>query len=169
MKRIANRLAALAIVVAAPLTVPAQDVATILARDLVDVSEGQFVHTQINRCRVAMSGGDGEEFSQPITVRRLISAPQDLLSRDQFVSISTQLLMRNRIALASILRPGIDPIDALTAVECRRALDLTNAIDFRIEIHMAQVGVAIETTNEKTGKQATDRFEWPEILNFQTD
>ena len=116
-----------------------------------------------------MSGGDGEELSLPITVRRNIDAPDDLLSRDQFVSISTQLMVRNRIALASILRPGMDPIGALSAIECRRAVDPTNVIDFHIAVRMTPAGVTIEMTNAKTGKQGTDRFEWDEILNLETN
>jgi hypothetical protein len=117
-----------------------------------------------------MATSDGSEASaQVISVSREIVAPEGLLSRDQFVAISTQLLVRNRIALASILWPGIDPMDALAAIECRRAADLVNASDFSIAVRMAPTGITMETTNIKTGNNATDQFEWDEIINLGTD
>jgi hypothetical protein len=156
----------LAIFLAVSVTASGESLNSVLTRDLVELSEGQYVHTQINRCRVAASG---EDLAQVVSVSREIVAPESLLSRDQFVAISTQLMVRNRIALASILWPGIDPLDALAAIECRRAADLANASDFRIAVRMTPAGVTMETTNIKTGNNATDQFEWDEIINLGTD
>ncbi len=158
----------LAIFLAVSVTASGESLSTVLTRNLVEVSEGQYVHTQINRCRIATSG-DNEASSQVVSVSREIVAPESLLSRDQFVAISTQLMVRNRIALASILWPGIEPIDALAAIECRRAIDPANEIDFRLAVGMATAGVTMETTNVKTGKNAIDQFEWNEVINLETD
>ena len=168
IRQIANRVLIFAFVLAAPLTAPGESLNVVLTRDLVEVRKSQYFHTQINRCLVTMAGSS-EDLSRVVTVSREIEAPETLLSRDQFVSISTQLMVRNRIALASILQPGIDPIDARTAIECRRAVEPVDAIDFRIVVRMATAGVTMETTNVTTGKQATDQFEWHEILNLETD
>jgi len=168
MTRIRNWMFMLAIVLAVSVTASGESLNSVLTRNLVEVSGGQYVHTQINRCRVATSGGSGD-LAQVVSVSREIVAPESLLSRDQFVAISTQLMVRNRVALASILWPGIDPLDALAAIECRRAADLVNASDFRIAVRMTPAGVTMETTNIKTGSRATDQFEWNEIINLETD
>ena len=158
----------LTIFLGASVTASGESLNAVLTRDLVAVSDGQYVHTQINRCRVAASGGSGG-LAQVVSVSREIVASESLLSRDQFVAISTQLMVRNRIALASILWPGIDPLDALAAIECRRAADLVTASDFSIAVRMTPAGVTMETTNIKTGNNATDQFEWDEIINLGTD
>ena len=141
----------------------------VLARDLVRVAQDRYVHEQINRCRVRTSAAGSEDYSNPFTVSRHIEAPERLMSRDQFVSISTRLFVRNRIALASLIRPDIDPIEALTAIECRRVAHQGSAVDFRVEVRMARAGIEIKTTDEASGRNATDRIEWTEILGIESD
>jgi len=145
------------------------DVDAILGSDLVEKVSGRYVHEQVNFCRMTNSEPGATGPLPIVTISRYIEAPADLLSRDQFVSISTQLLLRNRLALVSVLRPGIDPVAAAQAVACRPRAGSEGSIDFRIHIAMSRSGIDIETTDEASGKRGLDHVDWVEILNLEAE
>ena len=62
----------------------------------------------------------------------------------------------NDVQCASFRRTSESQIRTVTAEG--------SAIDFRIEVRMARAGIEIETTDEASGKHATDRIEWTEIV-----
>lgn len=169
MVGISNRILMLAFLLLSAVAAHADSLNTVLARDLVRVLQDRYVHEQLNRCQVRMHAGSGGAFSKPFTVNRKIEAPQSLLSRDQFVSISTQLFVRNRIAFATIIRPDIEPAEAITAVKCWRIANKEGEIDFRIEVSMAGDGIKFEITDEASGKHSVDQIEWTAILNFEPE
>ena len=56
MTRITNRMLMLTIFLAVSVTASGESLNSVLTRNLVEVNEGQYVHAQINRCRIATSG-----------------------------------------------------------------------------------------------------------------
>lgn len=167
-KTIICDLLSMILLTALPATVCARDVHSILARELVEESEQRYVHRQINRCRMQLPESSGFGSPDPVIVERHIEAPADLMSRDRFVAISTAFSIKNRVAFAHLLAPGIAPADAFTAVNCQALDGYDGRIDFHIAVLMDESGIRVETTDRDSGKSAVDLVSWEDMLNLNS-
>ena len=161
---ISNVLMGLFVVMAAPM-VGSADVGTLLQRDLLTEDNGRFVHDQTIRCRFPTRDG-GQKTGY---FKRHIEAPSDLISRDNFVYVSTRVLFTNRAFLASILDPTMTLTDAMSAVQCGPVDPPATGVDFTISISMHTDGIHVETTNTKSAATAVDNLSWADVLGMEDE
>ncbi|MGR8918283.1 MAG: hypothetical protein ACU85V_01600 [Gammaproteobacteria bacterium] len=133
----------------------------LLQRDLVELAGERYVHDEVAQCWLTV--GTPSSFS----VGRQVSAPASLMSRDVFVSLATQLIARNRAALAELLAPGISATAALGAVHCRPIALNADAADFRVTVTMRAEDIEVETMDQRSLNKATDHIPWKDLLNLE--
>ena len=162
MNRVGNSLAALCLVATAATgaTTPPRD----LGADLVGSERERWVHEQRVRCDFPMRGA----ITRGVVVHRRIDAPQNLVSRDNFVYVGTRLLFSNRVFLALMLEPGTSIADALGAIRCS-PVEANTPADFRIELRMHEGGVRVKTTDVGRGHSVVDDLSWPDVLGVDAD
>ncbi len=136
-----------------------------LRADLVKEKDGKFMLDRYRACQVVRPQARGGGMTQPFRVKAHVEAPkQGVISRDNFVALATEIAVSLRVGLVQDLIKDITPVEAIDAVRCLDIEGGAGALDFQINVTMAQTGVQTEIIDIKTGRQSKQTHPWPLVF-----
>ena len=138
----------------------------LLKQELVVHSGGKYTHDQTNVCRMLLPDSLGGGYTDPFYVKRHIESPSEIMSRDRFVSISTRILLTNRVVFAHTFAKNITVAEAFDAVNCTPVEAPQKAVDFDVSVVMQEHGIQIKILDTASGKKSLDELSWAKMLNL---
>ncbi|MFQ5935035.1 MAG: hypothetical protein ACE5LB_01315 [Acidiferrobacterales bacterium] len=142
-----------------------QEIRAHLKKDFVKVGDGKYVVDRLRLCRLVLPEARGGHESEPFQIKLHVEAAQDVISRDNFIGLLTELAVHLRMSFVSGLVRGLQPEEALAALRCEDIKEpVGSGIDFSVQIGMSQEGVRIGISDAATGKQDRELYPWAAVF-----
>lgn len=136
-----------------------------LNQDSVVISDGRMRFERIRVCSVFRPEELGGGASEPIQTRVSAEAPADgFISRDNFLTVTAEIAISLRIWFADQMAPGLTPLQALAAVQCRGIAKAVGDVDMELEIVMTPNGIVRTLRENRSGSEDQQTASWEQIL-----
>ncbi len=135
-----------------------------LKADWVVQKDGKFVIDRFQLCQVFRPEDLGGGVTKPFQVSAHIEAPTDVISRDSFVGIGTELALSLRVNFASDIIKGLTPMQALEALQCKQIATPIGTVDLEVDVFMTGDGIQIEIVETATGQKQRETTSWAQVL-----
>lgn len=164
-------IVAVVIVLCGPFALPSQafaettaDVQSKLKADVVTEKGGKLTIDRFRVCQLFRPEELGGGVTEPFQVKSHAEAPADIISRDNFVSLLTEVGINLRVSFAKEYIKGMTPREALTALRCKLIDAPIGAVDFETEIHMSKDGMQLQVTETATGNKDRQTQLWSQVF-----
>jgi len=129
--------------------------------DIVQVKDGKFILEEYRICQIRKPKEFGGGASLPLKVRRHVEAPAEgVVSRDNFIRISTEVLNSLGIPFVAQMIKGISAEQAQTALVCKQFLRPFGAYDFEINLSMDENGMILDILETTTKEKKQRLLSW---------
>ena len=129
--------------------------------DLVMQQDGKFVWNHTEECAVVEI--ESEHNVHVFRVKASMEAPQqDVISRDHFVALATEILTEVEEQFAHRSFGGADTVP--TALECSPRPFEDTVVDVELKVSMTNSELQIETTETASGLKAQQTNLWPQVF-----
>ena len=136
-----------------------------LQSDLVKEQDGKFVIEEYRVCQVNMTKEHGGGSTLPIKIKRHIEAPaKGVISRDNLVRMSTEILNGLAISLVGEMIEGITVEQAIQALDCRTSTQPFDNYDYEVNLNMSGEGIQINVLEKSSGESSKDTVNWSEVF-----
>jgi hypothetical protein len=134
--------------------------------DLVTQHEGKFVWNQTEACAVVEMEGEGS--LHVFWLKAHMEAPQqDVISRDHFVALTTEILTEVEEQFAQRFFGGAGSVP--TALECSPRPAADEAVDVEVNVSMTHAQIQVETTETTSGLKAQQINSWAQVFPVPAD
>ena len=94
-----------------------------------------------------------------------MEAPADgFISRDNFVTFSTEIAFQLRVDFASEFILGLTPSEALAALLCKQIESPIGKVDLELDLYMTRDGVQVGIRETSSGESETQTRTWNQML-----
>ncbi len=136
-----------------------------LKQSFVKEKDGKFVVDRVRFCQLFRPEELGGGVSDPFQVRLHAEAPaQDVVSRDNFVSLLTEIAVHLRLSFASAIIHGMMPEQALAALRCETIDKSIGDVDFKVDILMDKDGIVIDVMETGSGNRDRQTYPWKAVF-----
>ncbi len=140
------------------------DIKAKLKADVVTKKGGKLTIDRFRVCQLVRPKALGGGVSEPFQVKSHVEAPTDIISRDNFIALSTKVGINLRVSFAKAHIKGMTPYEALTALRCKVIDAPIGAVDFEAAIHMSKDGMQLEVTETATGNIERQTQLWSQVF-----
>lgn len=136
-----------------------------LRNDVVTEQEGKFTIDRFSICQLVRPAILGGGTTDPFQVKSHMEAPTDgFISRDNFVTFSTEIAFQLRVDFASEFIPGLTPSEALAALQCKQIGSPIGKVDLELDLYMTRDGVQVGIRETNSGESETQTRTWNQML-----
>ena len=136
-----------------------------LGRDTVRIVDGKMRFERVRVCSVFRPPELGGGATEPFQARVTAEAPADgFISRDNFLMVASEIAISLRIWFADQMAPGLTPMQALAAVQCKGIAEAVGEVDMELEIVMTPNGIVRTLRESHTGSEDQQTATWEQIL-----
>lgn len=136
-----------------------------LQSDLVKEQDGKFVIEEYRVCQVNRPKEQGGGSTLPIKIKRHIEAPaKGVISRDNLVRMSTEILNGLAISLVGQMIEGITVEQAMQALDCRTSTQPFDNYDYEVNLSINSDGIQLNVLEKSSGESAKDTVNWDEVF-----
>ena len=140
------------------------DIKTFLLSDIVQVKDGKFIIEEYRICQVTRPEELGGGSTVPIKVKRHVEAPaKGVVSRDNFIKVSTETLNGLGISFVGQLIEGITAEQAMTALVCQQFFDPIGAYDYEVNLTMDANGMKLNILETTSGEKVEQSLPWMQL------
>jgi hypothetical protein len=136
-----------------------------LRSDVVTEQEGKFTIDRFSICQLVRPVTLGGGATDPFQVKSHMEAPADgFISRDNFVTFSTEVAFQLRVDFASQFIQGLTPSEALAALLCKQIESPIGKVDLELDLYMTRDGVQVGIRETSSGESETQTRTWNQML-----
>jgi len=136
-----------------------------LRSDIVKEQDGKFTIDRFSICQLYRPSDLGGGTSEPFQVKSHMEAPADgFISRDNFVTISTETAFQLRVSFAADYILGLTATEALSALQCKPIDAPIGKVDLELDLVMAKGGVQVAILETGSGERDTQTRTWNQML-----
>ena len=132
-----------------------------LLTDIVQVKDGKFVIEEYRICQIRRPEEFGGGATVPIKVKRHVEAPaKGVISRDNFIRISTEVLNSLGTTFVGQMIEGITAEQAQTALVCKQFFQPIGAYDYEVDLIMDANGLNLNILETTTKEKVQQSMSW---------
>lgn len=136
-----------------------------LGRDTVQIVDGKMRLERVRVCSVFRPEEMGGGATEPFQARVTAEAPADgFISRDNFLIVASEIAISLRIWFADQMAPGLTPMQALAAVQCKGIAAAVGEVDLELEIVMTPNGIVRTLRENRSGSEDQQTATWEQVL-----
>jgi hypothetical protein len=140
------------------------DIEAKLKANVVTKKGGKLTIDRFRICQLFRPQELGGGVTKTFQVKSHAEAPADIISRDNFVALLTEVGINLRVSFAKGHIEGMTPLQALNALRCKLIDAPIGAVDFEAEIHMSKDGMQLEITKTATGDVDKQTQLWSQVF-----
>jgi len=141
------------------------DIKAHLLSDIVQVKDGKFVIEEYRICQIRRPEEFGGGATVPIKVKRHVEAPaKGVISRDNFIRISTEVLNNLGITFVGQMIEGITAEQAQTALVCKQFFQPIGAYDYEVDLSMDANGMNLNILETTTKEKMQQSVSWDQSI-----
>ncbi len=142
-----------------------KDVKSFLMSDLVQVKGGKFVMEEYRVCQIVRPAAMGGGATLPIRVKRHVEAPsKGVISRDNFIRITDELLSGVGISVVEQMMEGITASQAMQALQCGQVFQPISNVDYEVNLIMDANGMNLSIDEKGTGEKMQQSVPWDQLF-----
>ncbi len=136
-----------------------------LRSDVVTEQDGKFTIDRFSICQLFRPADLGGGASEPFQVKSHMEAAADgFISRDNFLTFSTEIGFQLRVSFAADFIPGLTAIEAIGALQCKPLEAPIGKVDLELEVFMTPDGVQVGMLETSSGESDTQTRTWTQML-----
>ena len=136
-----------------------------LRSEVVTEQDGKFTIDRFSICQLFRPEELGGGTTDPFQVKSHVEAPADgFISRDNFLTFSTEIIFQLRVNFAGDLIQGLTPAQAMAALQCRPIEAPIGRVDLELDLYMTQDGVQVGILETASRQIDTQTRTWNQIL-----
>ncbi len=136
-----------------------------LQSDVVTEQDGKFTIDRFSICQLFRPADLGGGASEPFQVKSHMEAAADgFISRDNFLTFSTEIGFQLRVSFAADFIQGLTAIEAIGALQCKPLEAPIGKVDLELDIYMTADGVQVGMLETGSGERDTQTRTWNQML-----
>ena len=136
-----------------------------LRSDVVTEQDGKFTIDRFSICQLFRPSELGGGASEPFQVKSHMEAAADgFISRDNFLTFSTEIGFQLRVSFAADFIPGLTAIEAIGALQCKPLEAPIGKVDLELDVYMTPDGVQVGMLETGSGERDTQTRTWNQML-----
>ena len=136
-----------------------------LQSDVVTEQDGKFTIDRFSICQLFRPSELGGGASEPFQVKSHMEAAADgFISRDNFLTFSTEIAFQLRVSFAADFILGLTPSEAIGALQCKPLEAPIGKVDLELDVFMTPYGVQVGMLETGSGERDTQTRTWNQML-----
>ena len=140
------------------------DIEAKLKANVVTEKGGKLTIDRFRVCQLVRPKDLGGGATEPFQVKSHAEAPANIISRDNFVALLTEVGVNLRVSFAKGHIKGMTPGQALNALRCKLIDAPIGTVDFEAEISMSKDGMQLVVTETATGNVDRQTQLWSQMF-----
>ena len=136
-----------------------------LRSNVVTEQDGKFTIDRFSICQLFRPSELGGGASEPFQVKSHMEAAADgFISRDNFLTFSTEIAFQLRVSFAADFILGLTPSEAIGALQCKPLEAPIGKVDLELDVYMTPDGVQVGMLETGSGERDTQTRTWGQML-----